>query len=163
MTLPFASVVSLPPLVWPEHSDEARVEKVRPPPVRTSPLIVEEAEVALSAVVWIPPAKVEVAVVVETMRPNCPRPASMAEAWMVVLEAIPPANVEVAVDVEVIEPVVRRPVVILEKVAAIERKMFAKSEVVVALVERRFTKVEVAVEVAVMVPAVRLPIEEEER
>ena len=51
MTLPFASVVSLPPLVRPEQALLLRVEMVRPFPVSTSPLIVELAAVALSEVV----------------------------------------------------------------------------------------------------------------
>ena len=59
----------------------------------------------------------------------------------------PPAKVEVAVEVEVIDPVVRSPVVMFEKVAAIERKMFAKSIVEVALTatsedELKFVEVE---------------------
>src|SRR3989344_3501910 len=47
---------------------------------------------------------------------------------------MPPAKVEVAVDVEVREPVVNAPAVRLEKMAEVARKIFAKSEVVVALV-----------------------------
>lgn len=70
MTLPDASVVNLPPFAWPEQSDEASVENVSPPPVNTNPLMVEEADVALIAVVWIPPAKVEVAVEVEVRVPT---------------------------------------------------------------------------------------------
>jgi hypothetical protein len=79
ITLPLASVVNLPPLVWPEQSDEASVENVRPPPESTRPLIVEEAEVALIAVVWIPPAKVEVAVEVEVMTPVVKFPTELEE------------------------------------------------------------------------------------
>ena len=73
----------------------------------------------------------------------------------------PPAKVEVAVEVEVIEPVVSIPVVSDEKMEETLRKMFAKSEVVVALVAERLTKVLVAVEVAVKEPMVREPILEE--
>ena len=49
MTLPFASVVSLPPFERPEQAELLRVERVSPPPERTRPLIVEEAAVAFSA------------------------------------------------------------------------------------------------------------------
>ena len=58
----------------PEQVELFSVENVRPPPVSTSPFTVDEALVALSAVVCTPPANVEVAVEVETMRPNCPLP-----------------------------------------------------------------------------------------
>ena len=62
---------------------------------------------------------------------------------------------------------VRFPVVIAEKTEEMERKMEAKREVEVALVDRRLVKVEVAEEVAVMTPAVmepevKLPIDEVE-
>jgi hypothetical protein len=166
VTFPAASV-------WRFPVQEMRVWSLRPPPVRTRPLIVDEAEVTLSALVWIPPvneevaaevlvseppvmvtpwveespaveippANVEVAVVVATITPNCPRPMSAVDAWRVVFEAIPPAKVEVAVEVEVIEPVVKTPVVRLEKMPEMERKMFAKSEVEVALVVLELAKV----------------------
>ena len=110
----------------------------------------------------MPPAKVEVAVEVPTIKPNCPLPPSTNEPERPAFDAIPPVKVEVAVEVEVMEPVVRRPVVMLEKVAAMVRNMEAKNEVEVALVVTVLVKVEVADEVAVMTPAVRLPIEEEE-
>lgn len=61
MTLPEASVFK---------SDERSVWILRPPPVSTRPLTVEEAAVALMALVWIPPAKVEVAVEVEVSVPT---------------------------------------------------------------------------------------------
>ena len=61
MTLPLASVFT---------SEERRVWICTPPPLITSPLIVEEALVALIEVVWIPPANVLVAVEVEVMFPT---------------------------------------------------------------------------------------------
>ncbi len=77
--MPLVSVVSLPPLPRPEQVEALSVEKVRPPPVRTRPLIVEEAVVALSEVVWMPPAKVEVAVEVEVMEPVVSLPMEVEE------------------------------------------------------------------------------------
>jgi len=66
----------------------------------------------------IPFAKVEVAVPV----------------WLSAATSIPPANVEVAVEVDVIVPNVPDPEVSDEKIPDGERKIEAKSEVVVALV-----------------------------
>ena len=83
----------------------------------------EEAVVALSAVVWIPPAKVEV-----------------------------------AVDVAVIDPVVSLPILEEEKKESTRRAMFAKKEVVVAFVAKRFVNVEVAEEVAVTEPNCPTPL-----
>jgi hypothetical protein len=90
-----APVPSLPHFKLPEASVSmvsqfAMVEIWKPPVGSTNPAMVEEAAVALMAVVWRPPAKVEVAVEVETMTPNCPRPMSAYEAVRPVLEEIPP-------------------------------------------------------------------------
>ena len=102
-----------------------------------------------------PPEKVEVAVEVAVIVPNCPLPPSMKEPEKPSDEETPPANVDVAVEVDVMEPVVRRPVVMFEKILDTERKMFVNKEVDVAFVMERLVKVEVAVEVAVIEPTPR--------
>jgi hypothetical protein len=111
------------------------VAKLSPPPkeevaepVVVRPFVEERPRVVM------PPANVEVAVEVEVIEPNCPRPMSAVDAWRVVADERPPANVLVAVEVEVSDPVVILPEVSEEKVAVIERRMVAKSEVEVALV-----------------------------
>ena len=118
------------------------VARLRPPPkeevavpVVLMPFVDERPKVE------IPPTKVEVALVVATTTPNCPRTASTAAAWRVLFDESPPANVEVAVEVDVSEPVVREPVVTFEKIAETERKILAKREVEVAFVVLELAKV----------------------
>jgi hypothetical protein len=60
-------------------SQEVIVAMVNPPVGSTNPAMVEEAAVALIAVVWIPPANVEVAVEVEVKVPTVSRPAVVDE------------------------------------------------------------------------------------
>ena len=67
ITLPFASVLSLPLFPSPEQAELPRVEKVNPPPVKTTPFRVDEA-VELMRDRDNPPPKVEVAVVDVAMK-----------------------------------------------------------------------------------------------
>jgi hypothetical protein len=99
---------------------------------------------------------------VATKVPNCPLPASMKEPVKPAREAMPPWKVDVAVEVPVTVPVVNLPTVDEAKYDDTTCARFAKNDVVVAFVERRFVKVDVAVDVAVMTPAVSWPMVEEE-
>ena len=87
MTFPFEPVVSFPPPSRPEQTELFSVEKVKPPPVSTSPLIVEEADVALIAVVWSPPANVEVAEEVAVITPAVSVPMLEDETSSLTLES----------------------------------------------------------------------------
>ena len=109
------------------------LKSLRLPSVMVTPASVEVADVE-RRVVERPPAKVEVALEVEMILPNCPTPPSTNEPWSPVAEERPPANVEVAVEVEVRVPKVAEPEVSEEKIPEGERKILAKREVVVALV-----------------------------
>ena len=144
-----------------------------PPPVITRPLIVEEADVALIAVVWRPPANVEVAVVVEMMEPVVRLPMELEEVMLLILRKMLAKNdvevalvlvelverrfgkVEVAVvEVEVMEPVVNWPIEDEAKYELTRRPMVAKKEVEVALVAVALvtTRVEIEVEAKVFAP-----------
>jgi hypothetical protein len=112
------------------------------------------ARVAPGVVVPTPslPAKLECVVEVETTKPEVSDPIDEEEtnsliAWDMAVKKL----VEVALLVTKL--------VIL---AAVEVELVVVAFVAEKFVAKRFTKVEVAVEVAVIVPVVRVPIEEEE-
>ena len=91
---------------------------------------------------------------------------SMAKGVVVPMPRAP-RKLEAVVEVEVREPVESWPVERVEKIEETERKMLVKRVVEVALVAVALTTVRfwkeetTVVEVAVMLPTVRLPIDEE--
>jgi hypothetical protein len=104
---------------------------------------------------------------VATSVPNCPLPPSMKEPWNPAWDERPPTRVEVAVEVEVTVPKVSLPTLEEAKKESTKRPIEAKNEVEVAAVAVALTPVRfwnedaTVVEVAVSVPTVRLPMEEE--
>ena len=88
--------------VWRLPEQEMRVAILSPPPTSERPLTVEVAVVALSEVVWMPPANVEVAVEVEVIEPVVSLPIE-EEARKESVARKSEANSEVVVALVVVE------------------------------------------------------------